>query len=101
MKNLARTLVLLYSVAVGLAAAWAWYVEVTLLHHVREHMLPSLLLAFVSLPASFTTGPIYEQFPTVFASPFVQLTWLTSCGTLQAIVLYFLSVRRPKVRRVA
>ena len=101
MKNITRTLALLYAVAVGLAAAWAFYVEVTSLHHVREHVLPSLLLAFVSLPTSFTTRPLYEQFPTAFASPFVQLTWLTCCGAFQAAVLYFLSVRGAKPQRVA
>jgi hypothetical protein len=101
MKNITRTLALLYAIAVGLAAAWAFYVEVTLLHHVREHMLPSLLLAFVSLPTSLTVRPLYEQFPTAFASPFVQLTWLTSCGAFQAAVLYYFSGRRAKTQRAA
>ena len=40
MRNFARILALLYAVVVGLAALWAWYTDVTLLHAGREHMLP-------------------------------------------------------------
>jgi|SRR6185437_8928588 len=101
MRNFARILALLYAVVVGVAALWAWYTDVTLLHAVREHMLPDLLLAFVSLPTSYTTGPLYEQFPTFFSAPFVQLAWLTFCGAFQAAVLYLLSVRVPRARGVA
>jgi len=101
MRNFARILALLYAVVVGLAALWAWYTDVTLLHAVREHMLPDLLLAFVSLPTSYTTESLYEQFPTFFSAPFVQLTWLTVCGAFQAAMLYLLSVRVPRSRRAA
>jgi hypothetical protein len=101
MKNIARTLALLYAATVVLAAAWAWYAEVTLLHRVQEHLLPGLLLVFVSLPASLTTGFLYEQFPRAFESPFVQLTWLTGCGACQATALYLLSTRRRSARGVA
>nr|AAL24533.1 orf102EGC133 [uncultured bacterium] len=100
MRKFARTLALLYAVVVGLAAIWAWYVDVTLLHAMREHMLPGLLLAFLSLPTSYTLGPLYEHFPTFFSAPFVQLTWLTVCGAFQAVVLYSLSVRVPKAHGV-
>jgi hypothetical protein len=101
MRNFARILALLYAVIVGVTALWAWYTDVTLLHAGREHMLPNLLLAFVSLPTSYTTDPLYEQFPTFFSAPFVQLTWLTFCSAFQAAVLYLLSVRVPRARGVA
>jgi hypothetical protein len=101
MKKFARMLALFYAVVVGLAVIWAWYTNVTLLHSVREHMLPGILLAAVSLPTSYTLDPLYEHFPAFFSAPFVQLIWLTVCGVFQAGVLYLLSVRVPKVRRTA
>ena len=101
MKNFARLLALFYAVVVGLAVIWAWCTNVTLLPSVEEHMLPGILLAVVTLPASYTLGPLYEHFPAFFSAPFVQLMWLTICGVFQAGMLYLFSVRVPKVRRAA
>ena len=98
MKNIARTLALLYAATVVLAAAWAWYAEITLLHQVQEHLLPGMLLAFVSLPTSFTTVFLCEHFPRPFESAFAQLTWLTGCGAFQATALYLLSTRGRSTR---
>jgi len=101
MKKFARMLALFYAVVVGLAAIWAWYTNVTLLHSVREHMLPSILLAAVSLPTSYTLDPLYKFSPTLFSAPLVQLTWLTVCGAFQAAVFYLLAARAPKTRSAA
>jgi hypothetical protein len=98
MKTFTRMLALLYAVVVGLAAILAWYTDVMLLHSVREHMLPGILLATVSLPTSYTLDPLYKLSPTFFSAPFVQLTWLTACGAFQAVVLYLLSTRVPTTR---
>lgn len=96
MKNFARTLALLYAAIVGLAATWAWYADVTLLHPAREHMLPDILLATVSAPTSLTLGPLYELSPTFFSLPFMQLIWMTVCGVFQASVFYFLLTHSPR-----
>lgn len=101
MRNFARILALLYAVVVGLAALWAWYTDVTLLHARREHMLPDILLLIVSLPTSNTLDFFYERSPAFFAAPFAQLTWLTACGAFQAAVLYLLVALVPKVRSAA
>ena len=101
MKKFARRLALFYAVVVALAAFWAWCTNVTLLHSVREHMLPGIVLAAVSLPTSYTLGPLYKLSPTFFSAPFVQLTWLTVCGAFQAVVFYFLSARKTSSRRAA
>ena len=97
MQRCARTLAMLYAAVVGSAAVWAWYTDVSLLHSVREHMVPELLLACVSFPLSYTLGPLCEHFPNFSSAPFVQLTWLTACGASQVVVLYLLAVRRTKV----
>lgn len=101
MKNLARSLALLYAAVVGLAVIWAWYVEVTLFNSEQEHMLPIFALSTVSFPTSFTLGPLYWLLPKLLSFPFAQLTWLTACGVFQAIMLYLFVVRPPKVSRVA
>ncbi|WP_454786172.1 SCO4225 family membrane protein [Mangrovitalea sediminis] len=98
MRNVTKVLALAYAVIVGLAALWAWYTDVTLLHSGREHMLPGLLLVIVSLPTSKTLDLLYEHWPAFFSQPFVQLSWTTACGMFQALVLYFASRLRPRER---
>lgn len=82
-----RLLAWLYAAIVFLAAAYAWYFDIRLLNSVREHLLPDILLMLVTFPASLSVEPLYENFPAFFSKPFVQLTWLTLCGTGQAGVL--------------
>ena len=94
-------LALLYAVAVILAALWAWYTDVTLLHVAREHMLPDILLLIVSLPTSHTIDLLSDRWPALFQTPFVGLAWLTACGAFQAAVLYLLSMLVPKPRSAA
>ena len=101
MRNFARILALLYAVVVGLAALWAWYADVTLLHAGREHLLPDILLLIVSLPTSNSLDPVYDHWPAFFSAPLVQLTWLTACGAFQVTVLYLLSKLVPKARSEA
>jgi len=94
-------LALLYAIIVCLAAVWAWYTDVTLLHSTREHLLPNILLFMVALPSSNTFGYLYGHWPAFFTAPLVQLAWLTACGAFQAVVLYFLSKHVPKACREA
>jgi hypothetical protein len=98
MTNLARILTLLYAVVVGLAALWAWYADVTLLHSGREHILPDILLAIVSLPTSNTLDFFYERSPAFFAAPLAQLTSLTACGASGSIALSRRRVRTKGTR---
>jgi hypothetical protein len=101
MRNLARTFALLYASIVGIVALWAWYTDVRLLHSQREHLLPGVMLAFVSLPMSKTLEPLYDRWQAFFLLPFVQLAWLTVCGAFQAAVLYMLSTLIPRLRNQA
>ena len=98
MRNVARIVALLYAVVVGLAALWAWYTDVILLHAGREHMLPDILLSILSLPTSNTLNFLYDHSPTLFSAPLAQLTWLTVCGAFQVAVLYLLTAFVPKAR---
>jgi hypothetical protein len=77
-----------YTVIVGLAVAWAWYVDVSLMHSPREHLLPDIALSMVSFPASLSVGFMYDAWPATFSRPFAQLAWLTLCGVGQAVVLF-------------
>ena len=90
---------LFYSGLVTLAAAWAWIVDVTMLHSQREHMLPDLVLMFVSLPASLLMEPLASLAPTVLGSPLVGLAGITLFGALQAGFLWYLARPDARARR--
>jgi len=75
-------------VIVLLAAVWVLIVDIRPLHSEREHLLPGVLLAFITMPASLTTAPLYEYFPKIFGNGFVQVAWLTVCGLVQAILVF-------------
>lgn len=80
-----------YAALVLLIAAWAWYIDVKLLHVDTEHLLPDILLSVVALPMSLTfmltADPLMKW-------PLAQLAWLTLCGALQAGLLCWLT--RPR-----
>lgn len=96
MRRSIRKLSLVYAVVVGVAALWAWYTDVKLIHSAREHLAPDILLALVTLPASTSLGSMYDRWPAFFQMPLMQLTWLTACGALQVVALYALSFLAPK-----
>jgi hypothetical protein len=83
-----RKLAIAYSIVVGLAATWALCVEARLLHAAGEHLLPDIVLALVTLPASLSIGPMYETWPAFFSKPFTQIAWTALCGAAQAAVLF-------------
>ena len=97
---MARQFAKAYTVLVSILALWAWYTDVQLLHSPREHLLPDILLAFVSLPTSLSIDLLYQQWPDFFAKPFMQLAWLTICAATQACLLFFLSglASKPNVQ---
>ena len=86
-----RELAIAYSIIIALAAIWAFYVDVRLVHSVREHLLPDLVLALITLPASLSLGPLYETWPTFFSRPLVQPAWTAFCGAAQAGVLFLVA----------
>lgn len=77
-----------YLVIVLLLAGFSIYAEV--LHYQQEHLLPGILLFFVTLPASSSLPYLYEAQPEFFESPFVQCAWLTLCGLGQTWLLFAL-----------
>ncbi|MDR7297370.1 hypothetical protein J2X16_002717 [Pelomonas aquatica] len=79
-----------YAVVVLLAAGWAWYIDIELLHDQREHLLPAILLWVVALPTSATFLLAGE----LLMKPLAQLAWVTLCGALQAGLLCWLT--RPR-----
>jgi len=82
-----------YLIAVLLAASWALYVDATLLHSQREHLLPDILLAMVTLPSSYFLGFLFENWPEFFSLPFAQVGYMTLCGLVQAWLLFVLPHR--------
>ena len=85
-----------YLAIVLLAAAWAVAIDATLLHSQREHLLPDILLAFVTLPSSLSISSVYSAWPAFFSLPFTQVAWATLCGVFQSAVLFVLGWRRRK-----
>lgn len=83
-----RKLAIAYSIVVGVAATWAFYVDARLLHSDGEHLLPGMALSLVTLPASLSMGPMYEAWPTFFSKPFTQIAWTALCGAGQVAVLF-------------
>jgi hypothetical protein len=94
MKYTGRMLAGLYAVIVLLAALYALTTEIYLRHQHGEHLLPSFVLAFVTLPLSLTGEPLYSVAPSLFDAPSVQIAFLTLCGAVQASILWWLASPR-------
>jgi len=86
-----RTLAVMYLVAICLATAWAWYTDIQLFYSNREHLLPDIVLAFLSLPSSKLFEFIIDLWPNFFERPFMQLASVTFCGMVQAALLFIIS----------
>ena len=89
-RSVLRMLTLGYAVLVGLLALWAWWVDIKLLHSEREHLLPNILLALVSMPSSLTMDWVYQRWPASFVGLF-QTAHLTACAFFQSGMLYLFS----------
>lgn len=74
-------------------AAWAWYVDWTLLHSQREHLLPDMVLMILGLPSSLLLSPIYDQWPRSFTG-LAQTGFLTVCAFGQSGLLAAFVFRR-------
>jgi hypothetical protein len=57
-----------YLVVILLAAGWAFYTDLTLLHSQREHLAPDILLLIVTLPLSSSLTFLYIFTPSVETS---------------------------------
>jgi hypothetical protein len=88
MKYTIRILAGSYAGIVLLAALYAWIKEIHLGHQEVEHLLPEVILYFVTLPLSLTLDPIHSAAPAFFDGPFVQIGFLTLCGAVQASLLW-------------
>lgn len=77
-----------YAVLVLLAAMWAWYVGIQLLHAETEHLLPGIVLTIVALPTSLTVFWLGDK-STPW--PLGELAWITVCGAVQAMLLCWLT----------
>ena len=91
-----RVIAWFYSAVVGAAACWAWVTDIAMLHEEREHLLPDILLALTTMPSSLALGFLYEKAESFWNLPFAQLSFLTTCGAFQAVVLVMLAKRLDK-----
>ena len=85
-----------YLIVVLFAASWALYVDSTLLHSEREHLLPDVLLFVVTLPSSLFVIPLYSAWPSLFSRPFAEVGWAIFCGLAPAALLFFLVYRSSR-----
>ena len=99
MKSPLRFLAVLYAVTILIAAGWAIWTDIALLHSPQEHLVPDMAVFLLSLPASLSLSWVHETWPSFFLGPFTQLAWVAFCGLLQAAILLFAS-RLVSVRRV-
>lgn len=82
-----------YLIVVLLAAGWALYMDTTLLHSQREHLLPDIVLGVVTLPSSYSLRLLFDIWPGLFSLPFAQVGYMTLCGLAQAWLLFILTHR--------
>ena len=87
-----------YTALVLSAAAWAWWVDVSMLTSSKEHLLPDMLLAFVGLPLSLTLDIFYTVFEVTFSKPLIQVAFLTCAAALQAGMLHALASWQSRTR---
>jgi len=87
MRLLARA----YLVIVAAAAAWAWYIDITLRNDPSEHMLPDMLLGIASWPTSAAMFYAFEVVPQIADWTFSGLIVLTLCAAIQAAFLFLLA----------
>ena len=86
-----RALAVMYLIAICLATAWAWYIDIQFFHSNREHLLPDFILAFLALPSSILLDFIYDLWPKFFGRPFMQLAALTFFGMAQVVLLFMIA----------
>jgi len=98
-RNPLRFVAVGYGAIVLLATAWALIVDVRLRHSGYEHLLPDVLLTFITGPLSLSILPVYERWPTVFGNEFVQVTWMSACGLAQAALLLWIGHVLTSARR--
>ena len=89
MKYAGRVLAGLYAAIVLLAVLHALTTQIYLKHEQVEQLLPSFVLALVTLPLSLAGEPLYSVAPSFFGAPFVQLAFFTLCGAVQASILWW------------
>ena len=90
LMKLAHPLATLYAGLVAASAGYAWVMDVRLLYATTEHLLPDLLLAAVTLPASLTGTWMFQAWPGLFSQPLVQTGWLTLCGAVQVTATFLI-----------
>lgn len=91
MKYAGRILAGLYAAIVVLAVPLALTTEIYFRRQQTEDLLPSFVLAFVTLPLPLAGEPLYFLAPSFFEAPFVQTAFLTVCGAVQASILWWLA----------
>lgn len=90
-SHIRAPLTMIYLVIVLIAAGWASYTDVTLMHSQREHLAPDILLLIVTLPSSLSLSYLYDARPEFFSGPIAQVGWLTLCGLGQTSVVFALT----------
>jgi len=88
----------IYAALLGLVVIYAWLIEVfALFRPPSEHLLGFAILTYFSLPTSLTLDLAYQRWPAFFATPFVELGYLTFGALLQASIVFAIATLGSKL----
>ncbi len=87
-----KVIAAIYSLVVGGVALWTWGVYLYYEGTVGEHLLPGIVLQFVTLPSSLLTEWIVELVPWVLSSPVAILSIMTGLGIIQAAGVWLVAM---------
>jgi len=88
-----KVIAAIYSLVLGGVALWAWVVYFHYEGTVGEHLLPGVVLQFITMPSSLLTEWIVELVPWVLSSPLGILSLMTGLGGLQAVAVWLVAMR--------
>jgi hypothetical protein len=83
-----KILAIIYSALFGCIAIWAWSSHLLYGASVKEHLLPDVMLSFVTMPLSLLLAPFAEKFGELISDRWAALIILTVFGAAQTILLW-------------
>ena len=78
----------IYAGAIASAALWAWWAELLSVPRAQEHLLPAMLLMFLTAPTSLLLGPLYDAAPSLLGRPLIQLSAITVLAAIQVAMVW-------------
>lgn len=83
----------IYSLLLGGFALWAWVTYFLYEGSTKEHLLPGIILALVTVPSSLLIEGIIGLIPWILNSPIAMLSMLTGLGGVQVALVWLIAMR--------